>query len=118
MQIRTMIDHLKQLSLDADEVILATLALARRAQGQPPISSPRAATGASPAKTRVEMTAEYAKNMEELKELRAKKAEWEKKVREPNSVTGLQGQGQGQGKGQCPGCRPCALSAPSSVAPC
>lgn len=74
----SMIDHLKQLSVDTDSVILATCALARRRAGGAPVAGGSAPLG-SVVDTR-EIAKELAAAKAELRGHTAKVDEWERKV--------------------------------------
>lgn len=73
-----MIDHLKQLSADTEEVILATCALARRAGGPAEAAGGGLQTSGAPEAR--ELTNELAAVKEQLRAHESRVAEWERKV--------------------------------------
>ena len=73
-----MIDHLKQLSADTEEVILATCALARRAGGTAEAAGGSVQTSGAPEAR--ELTNELAAVKEQLRAHESRVAEWERKV--------------------------------------
>jgi hypothetical protein len=72
-----MIDHLKQLSADTEEVILATCALARRGAGGAALAGGALPLGAPDAR---ELAKELAAAKEQLRGHEARAAEWARKV--------------------------------------
>jgi len=77
-----MLEHLKRLSADAEDVVAATLALARRGGVSMPVSAPLVAAppSASAAEAR-QAAAELAAARRELQQHKEQTGAWEKKVR-------------------------------------
>jgi len=80
----TMIDHLKQISADTEDVILACSALARRGAGGAAAAGSDSFSGGGALLSNAADTREIAKELaaakEELRAHTAKVAEWERKV--------------------------------------